>query len=98
MLDSLTFALYLPIMRRETGCEVVEDPAGAYLIDGLPATRYTFRDDYYFVAGDNGLSSFDSRYFGFLPEDYIVGVATRIWDSRDPYTGKMRWGRCLKLL
>ncbi|WP_298063642.1 signal peptidase I [uncultured Rikenella sp.] len=98
MLDSLTFPLYLPIMRRETGCEVVEAPAGAYLIDGRPATRYTFRDDYYFVAGDNGLSSFDSRYFGFLPEDYIVGVATRIWDSRDPHTGKMRWKRCMKSL
>lgn len=98
VLDSLTFPLYLPIMRRETGCEVVEDPAGTYLIDGRPATRYMFRDDYYFVAGDNGLSSFDSRYFGFLPEDYIVEVATRIWDSRDPYTGKMRWKRCMKSL
>lgn len=97
-LDSLTFALYLPILRRETGREVERDTAGIYRIDGRPVTRYRFRDDYYFVAGDNGVSSFDSRYFGFVPEDYIVGVATRIWDSHDPYTGKMRWERCLNLL
>lgn len=97
-LDSLTFALYLPIMRRETGAEVMQDSVGAYRIGGRVATRYCFRENYYFVAGDNGLSSFDSRYFGFVPEDYIVGVASRIWDSHEPGTGSRRWGRYLKVL
>lgn len=97
-LDSLTFALYAPIMRRETGQAVERDSAGVYRIDGRAVAEYCFREDYYFVAGDNGLSSFDSRYFGFVPQNYIVGVAMRIWDSRDPSTGHGRWGRYLQRL
>lgn len=98
VLDSLTFALYAPIMRRETGQAVERDSAGVYRIDGRAVAEYCFREDYYFVAGDNGLSSFDSRYFGFVPQNYIVGVAMRIWDSRDPSTGHGRWGRYLQRL
>ncbi|WP_294597035.1 signal peptidase I [uncultured Rikenella sp.] len=92
-LDSLTFALYQPIIRRETGQDAVETPTGYYLIGGHLTTKYCFRDDYYFVSGDNGLTSFDSRYFGFVPADYIVGIATHIWDSHDPTTGRRRWER-----
>ena len=59
---------------------------------------YRFKGNYYFVAGDRVTSSRDSRYWGLLPEPYIVGVATRIWKSVDKETGKMRWGRVMKAI
>ena len=58
--------------------------------------EYTFLKNYYFTAGDNVLSSRDSRYWGLLPEEYIVGKATRIFRSVNKYTGKERWNRFLK--
>lgn len=54
---------------------------------------YQFSKNYYFVAGDNGENSQDSRYWGLLPEEYIVGKAWIVWKSIDPYTGKIRWER-----
>lgn len=57
---------------------------------------YCFRKNYYFVAGDNGENSQDSRYWGLLPEEYIVGVASRIWKSEDSYTGDICWDRVWK--
>jgi len=59
---------------------------------------YRFKGNYYFVAGDRVTSSRDSRYWGLLPEPYIVGVATRIWKSVDKETGKMRWVRVMKAI
>ena len=58
--------------------------------------EYTFGKNYYFTAGDNVLSSQDSRYWGLLPEEYIVGKATRIFRSVNKHTGKERWNRFLK--
>jgi signal peptidase I len=57
---------------------------------------YTFRKNYYFVAGDRTEDSQDSRYWGLLPEEYIVGKAWLVWKSVDSYTGKFRWERFLK--
>ena len=48
------------------------------------------------MAGDRVEDSQDSRYWGLLPEDYIVGKAWIIWKSVDPHTGKFRWERFLK--
>lgn len=56
---------------------------------------YTFKMNYYMMAGDYVLDSRDSRYWGLLPEDHIVGKATRIWKSRDPESGKFRYNRLL---
>ena len=58
--------------------------------------RYRFRNNYYFVAGDKALNSRDSRYFGLLPEEYIVGRAVRVWKSVDPVSGDWRWDRYMK--
>ncbi|MBR5194085.1 MAG: S26 family signal peptidase, partial [Bacteroidaceae bacterium] len=58
--------------------------------------EYTFGKNYYFTAGDNVLSSQDSRYWGVLPEEYIVGKATRIFRSVHKHTGKERWKRFMK--
>ena len=59
---------------------------------------YRFKENNYFMAGDRVTSSRDSRYWGFLPEPYIVGVATRIWNSVDKETGKIRWDRVMKTI
>lgn len=62
-LDDNIRELYRPMIEYETG-EVLEDSLN----------EYTFQKDYYFAVGDNAMSSFDSRYWGFIPEDYIIGI------------------------
>ena len=67
-------------------------------LNGKPIYGYRFQENYYFMAGDKGLNSQDSRYWGLLPEEYIVGKAWIIWKSVDPYTDKFRWDRFLKII
>ena len=65
-------------------------------IDGKKADSYTFAMDYYWMMGDNRHNSADSRFWGFVPEDHIVGKASYIWFSRDRQTGKIRWDRVFR--
>ena len=67
-------------------------------LNGTPINGYRFQKNYYFMAGDKGMNSQDSRYWGLLPEEYIVGKAWIIWKSVDPYTDKFRWNRFLKVI
>lgn len=66
---------------------------GKFILNGQPVTSYTFKMDYYWMMGDNRHGSQDSRYWGFVPEDRIVGKAWIIWFSWD---GGPRWNRLFK--
>jgi signal peptidase I len=63
---------------------------GKFWINGQPAATYTFKMDYYWMMGDNRHGSQDSRYWGFVPEDHVVGEASLIWMSWDH---GVRWSR-----
>ena len=65
-------------------------------IDNTLFRDYTFRSNWYFMAGDNAIGSQDSRYIGLIPEAYIVGKASVIMSSKDMSAGKRRWKRTMK--
>lgn len=67
------------------------------LIDGKEALSYTFEMDYYWMMGDNRHNSADSRYWGFVPENHIVGKAALIWLSIDKEKGKIRFKRMFRI-
>ncbi len=66
---------------------------GKWLVNGSPATSYTFQMNYYWMMGDNRHQSLDSRYWGFVPEDHIVG---RPWFVLFSFEGGPRWNRFFK--
>lgn len=69
---------------------------GQIVLGDSVITQYRFKKNYYFVSGDHMANSQDSRYWGMLPEEYIVGKATRIWYSEDKFTEKPRWDRIMQ--
>ncbi|MBQ3957983.1 MAG: S26 family signal peptidase, partial [Bacteroidaceae bacterium] len=75
---------------------------GRIIINGEETDEYTFRMDYYWMQGDNRHNSADSRFWGFVPEDHIVGKPIIIWLSTDKDRawgrGHIRWSRLFRLV
>ena len=94
-MDSTAVKLYRNLIEWEQKEKLTFQGKEIFLGDSL-IHEYRFQENYYFMGGDYMENSKDSRYWGLLPEPYIVGVATRIWKSVDKSTGKIRWDRVMK--
>lgn len=96
-LNREAFRLYRKLIAWEQSLPVAYRDSSVYIGD-RPASFYVFKKNYYFMAGDNGFDSKDSRYWGVLPEEFMVGKACLIWKSVNPLTGKMNWTRTFKTI
>ena len=89
-----------PIRAYEGNTLEVKD--GKIYINGKQTNSYTFKMDYYWMMGDNRHNSADSRYWGFVPEDHVVGKPILVWLSLDKdrgwFSGKIRWNRIFKFV
>ncbi|TAE30601.1 MAG: signal peptidase I [Cytophagales bacterium] len=101
-LNAQTIAVYGPIIKEYEGNEQVVLTPTTVQVGGKTLTEYTFKQDYYFMMGDNRHNSEDSRYWGFVPEDHVVGKAVFVWMSLDPVPAdiwhKIRWSRLFRVI
>ena len=97
-LDSLTFPIYSRAISVYEENKVEIKGHDIY-INGKKTDTYTFKMDYYWMMGDNRHDSADSRYWGFVPEDHIVGRALFVWmswDSNADFLHRIRWSRLFR--
>lgn len=94
-MNRTNYLLYKKLIEWEQNATLVWKDSSVWLRDSL-ITLYQFQKNYYFMSGDRVENSQDSRYWGLLPEEYIVGKAWIIWKSKDLNTGKIRWKRFFK--
>ena len=95
VLDRTNSLLYKKIIEWEKGYPLTFKNDTLWDND-IPLPSYIFSHNYYFMGGDKVENSQDSRYWGLLPDDLIVGKASCIWKSKEPYSGKIRWNRVFK--
>ena len=75
-----SIAMYRRVIGKYEGNQF-EERNGKFYVNGKETTRYTFKQNYYWMMGDNRHNSEDSRYWGFVPEDHVVGKPLLIWFS-----------------
>lgn len=99
ILDSITLPLYSRIITNYEHNKL-EEKGGKVFINGKETNKYTFQMDYFWMMGDNRDNSADSRFWGFVPEDHIVGRPLFVWLSLNKdkgwFSGKIRWDRFFK--
>lgn len=99
-LDSLNISIYRRLIMKYEGNDLKEEN-GKFIINGKETNEYTFKQNYYWMMGDNRHNSADSRFWGFVPEDHIVGKAVFIWMSWDKngnFFNKIRWKRLFNII
>lgn len=94
-MDSMTYLHYRQLINWEQKKKLSLHGNMVCLGDSV-ITEYRFTENYYFVSGDKMENSKDSRYWGMLPESYIVGKVTWIWASKELFSKKIRWNRIFK--
>lgn len=100
-INDSTLSIYGSTIKDYENLKDVKIDNDKLLINGKQVSEYTFSQNYYFMMGDNRDNSHDSRYWGFVPADHIVGKGFFIWLSLDKYGtffDKIRWKRFFKLI
>lgn len=101
-LDAKNVTIYSEAIQKYESNDGITVEGKKLFKDGKQLTSYTFKQDYYFMMGDNRHNSADSRFWGFVPADHIVGKAVFVWMSLDPnkglFSGKIRWNRIFRFV
>jgi len=101
-LDRKNIAIYHRCIRNYENNSLEVEPDGKVRINGEVTTTYTFKYDYYWMMGDNRHNSADSRSWGFVPEDHVVGKPILVWLSLDKdrglFNGGIRWNRLFRMV
>lgn len=96
-LNEKNYRLYKKYIEYETNSYLSFKNDTAFL-NGGAIENYRFRQNYYYMAGDNVAASYDSRYWGLVSEDFLFGKAIFIWYSEDKESGKIRWERLFRMV